>query len=86
MAETISGSITTGVVLAGTMVISSAQDGTVVVGNQVEGQIVGGPKGEKGDKGDTGANGQGVPTGGTSGQILTKDSGADFDTSWQALS
>lgn len=24
-----------------------------------------------------------VPTGGTTGQVLTKDSGTDFDTSWQ---
>lgn len=36
--------------------------------------------GRRGEKGDTG---EGVPTGGTAGQILTKDSGTDYDTSWQ---
>lgn len=30
-----------------------------------------------------GIPGEGVPTGGTVGQILTKDSGTDYDTSWQ---
>jgi len=39
--------------------------------------------GRRGEKGDTG---EGVPTGGTAGQVLTKDSGADFDTSWQDAS
>lgn len=34
------------------------------------------------DKGDGGATGQGVPTGGTVNQVLTKASGADFDTAW----
>lgn len=33
-----------------------------------------------GIKGDPG---EGVPTGGTAGQVLTKDSSTDFDTSWQ---
>ena len=37
----------------------------------------GGRRGEKGDPGE------GVPTGGTAGQVLTKDSSTDFDTSWQ---
>jgi len=46
---------------------------------------VGEVKGEKGDNGrdgNTGSNGIGVPTGGTSGQILAKNSGADYDTGW----
>ncbi len=34
-------------------------------------------------QGDPGPAGQGVPTGGTTGQVLTKDSGTDYDTSWQ---
>lgn len=57
-----------------------------------------GEKGDKGDKGDTGdtgaqgppgldgadgADGEGVATGGTGGQILVKQSGTDFDTSWE---
>lgn len=37
-------------------------------------------KGEKGDKGDTG---EGVPSGGTTGQVLKKVSNDDFDTEWQ---
>ena len=38
-----------------------------------------GAQGEKGDKGDTG---EGVPTGGTTGQVLAKNSGTDYDTHW----
>lgn len=33
--------------------------------------------------GPQGVAGEGVPTGGTLGQVLTKDSGTDYDTSWQ---
>lgn len=33
-------------------------------------------------KGANGANGQGVPTGGTAGQVLTKVDGTDFNTQW----
>lgn len=36
----------------------------------------------KGAKGDTGATGQGVPAGGTTGQVLQKKSGTDYDTEW----
>lgn len=42
-----------------------------------------GPQGPSGPAGPQGDPGEGVPTGGTAGQILTKDSGTDFDTSWQ---
>lgn len=47
-----------------------------------------GEKGDKGDKGDTGAKGDkgdtgiGIPTGGTTGQVLAKASDADYDTEW----
>lgn len=50
-----------------------------------------GMQGEKGDKGDTGEQGPvgpqgdpgvGVPTGGTTGQVLAKKSGTDYDTEW----
>lgn len=53
-----------------------------------------GPQGPKGDTGETGATGPqgpqgpagvGVPTGGSSGQVLTKDSSTDYDTSWATL-
>ncbi len=36
----------------------------------------------KGDQGDAGTNGQGVPTGGTTGQVLAKIDGTDFNTDW----
>ncbi len=39
-------------------------------------------KGEKGEKGEQGADGVGVPAGGVTGQVLTKASGADYDTKW----
>lgn len=53
-----------------------------------------GPKGDKGDTGDTGPAGPagptgsqgpagvGVPTGGTTGQVLAKKSGTAYDTEW----
>ena len=41
--------------------------------------VAGGTKGDKGDKGDPG---QGVPAGGTTGQVLGKKSGTDYDTEW----
>ena len=44
-----------------------------------------GPKGDTGATGATGANGQGVPTGGTEGQVLAKNSATDFDTVWKTI-
>lgn len=50
-----------------------------------------GAKGDKGDTGDqgpagtagaAGTNGQGVPTGGATGQVLAKINGTDFNTHW----
>ena len=38
--------------------------------------------GEEGQTGPQGAPGEGVPTGGTAGQVLKKASGADYDTEW----
>ena len=54
-----------------------------------------GPQGPEGPKGDTGATGpagpkgepgpkgDGVPAGGTAGQVLVKKSGIDYDTEWK---
>lgn len=39
-------------------------------------------KGEQGDPGNDGDDGEGVPTGGATGQYLIKISGANFDTAW----
>lgn len=41
-----------------------------------------GPTGPAGATGAAGADGQGVPTGGTTGQVLAKVSNADHDTEW----
>lgn len=63
-------------------------------------QGIQGEKGDKGDKGDTGEQGEqgiqgiqgiqgepgeGVPTGGTIGQVLMKSSSTDFDAAWESL-
>lgn len=41
-----------------------------------------GPRGLQGVAGASGAAGQGVPTGGTINQVLTKNSSTNYDTSW----
>ena len=41
-----------------------------------------GPQGPQGETGATGATGPGVAAGGTTGQLLTKNSSTDYDTSW----
>jgi hypothetical protein len=45
-----------------------------------------GATGATGATGDPGADGQGVPVGGTAGQVLTKQSGTDFDADWETPS
>ena len=47
-------------------------------------QGIPGARGPKGDKGDTGDAGQGVPTGGSTGQVLAKIDGTDYNTEWVA--
>lgn len=52
-------------------------------GNVIPIQAIKGEKGDKGDKGDRGLPGSGgVPDGGTTGQVLTKNSDADGDAGW----
>lgn len=46
-------------------------------------QGIQGFKGDTGNTGNTGAAGPGVAAGGQAGQVLTKNSSADYDTSWQ---
>jgi hypothetical protein len=50
----------------------------------VSGTVVGpqGATGLQGPKGDTGTNGVGVPTGGTTGQVLSKIDGTNYNTQW----
>lgn len=45
-----------------------------------------GAKGEQGVAGQKGDPGEGIPAGGTSGQVLTKKSDADYDTEWTTMS
>jgi hypothetical protein len=44
-----------------------------------------GPQGPTGPTGATGPAGPGVATGGTTGDLLVKQSSTDFDTAWQAF-
>lgn len=44
-----------------------------------------GTAGAKGDQGDQGPAGEGVPTGGTAGQVLTKVDGTNYNTQWKTL-
>nr|DAG61181.1 MAG TPA: hypothetical protein [Caudoviricetes sp.] len=39
----------------------------------------------KGEKGDTGDRGEGIPTGGTTGQFLKKKSNANFAYEWSDI-
>lgn len=41
--------------------------------------------GRVGPQGPQGETGEGVPTGGVAGQVLTKQSNADYDTDWEAV-
>ena len=72
---------------------TGAQGATGATGAQGP-QGIQGVKGDKGDTGDTGAtgaqgatgatgaNGQGVPAGGTAGQLLSKIDGTNYNTQW----
>lgn len=56
-------------------------------GNIVSIPAIKGDKGEKGEKGDRGLPGSGgVPDGGTTGQVLAKNSDADGDAGWKDIS
>ena len=44
-----------------------------------------GAAGQKGDPGAQGPAGEGVPTGGTAGQVLTKVDGTNYNTQWSTL-
>lgn len=61
--------------------ISVANTGqTITAGGGLPG--VKGDKGDVGDVGATGSPGVGVPTGGSTNQVLAKNSAADYDTKW----
>lgn len=67
----------------------SSVDGSLSVyyddGTSLQWVAVSGPQGAQGPTGAAGAagaDGAGVPAGGTTGQLLAKTSGTDFDTQW----
>jgi hypothetical protein len=75
-----------------TTIITTKSASRVVINSPIvdsEVTVSNGPKGDPGATGPAGApgsNGVGVPTGGTTGQVLTKNSATDYDTSWQTVS
>lgn len=66
-------------------VIVSSSDVAVTVNETTQAVTVSGAvvSVEIATAGAQGPAGQGVPSGGTTGQILTKASGTDYDTAWQ---
>ena len=60
------------------ILIESSQDFTIVGGSEDQFSVFPGAQGPKGDPGE------GVPTGGTTGQVLTKRTDEDYDTEWVA--
>jgi hypothetical protein len=66
-----------------TVTFPTAQTGKVVVVNG-DGNV-NGTSGTSGANGTSGTSGFGVPTGGTSGQILVKNSSTSGDASWKSL-
>ena len=67
--------------------IKGAKGDTGAAGEQGEQgpQGTAGAKGDKGDPGAQGPAGEGVPTGGTAGQVLTKVDGTNYNTQWSTL-
>lgn len=72
----ISSDLTQGAVVSSSVVASSSNTSTVTTGGT----------GPTGATGAAGADGQGVPTGGTDGQVLTKLSSTNYDTAWETPS
>jgi len=60
-----------------TNIVVNRQVSKVIVATVVTPALIVVNKGEKGDSGD------GVPVGGTTGQVLTKTSNSDFAVNWQ---
>lgn len=67
---------------AGSAATASYEDGVLTLGIPAGPTGATGPQGPKGDTGEQGPAGVGVPSGGSSGQVLAKASGANYDTHW----
>jgi hypothetical protein len=71
------------VTVASTGLVLSVASGTV---GPAGAQGPAGPAGATGATGAQGPAGQGVPVGGSTGQVLSKVSGTDYDTTWSTVS
>lgn len=83
--------IITANVAPGTTVTSGVTSGstvssTVSTTSTNTANVVAGGVGPAGAAGAAGADGQGVPVGGTTGQVLSKNSNTDYDTEWSTVS
>ena len=76
MLEIEAASIVDGDVVAGNLILTKHD------GSQINAGAVVGPTDATGS---TGAAGQGVPTGGSTGQALVKNSGTNYDTAWSTI-
>lgn len=76
---TVTSGVTSGSTVSSTVSTSSANTANVVAGGV-------GATGATGATGAAGADGQGVPVGGTTGQVLSKNSNTDYDTEWSTVS
>ena len=70
---------------SGHLILTLTTGGTVDCGNVVGPQGATGATGATGPQGPQGIPGVGVPSGGTTGQILYKINGTDFNTGWEDL-
>lgn len=65
-----------------TVATNGAINSTFTPSSTISSTVTGGAPGATGDPGTPGTNGQGVPTGGTSSQVLSKIDGTDYNTNW----
>jgi hypothetical protein len=63
-------------------IIENQEGLQVILSGVVDKEGIQGPPGATGPAGPAGADGIGVPAGGTTGQVLAKNSGTDYDTEW----
>ena len=64
--------------------VTSGEEASVIITGDSPAQVLNFvlPKGEKGDLGPKGDTGEGIPSGGTTGQILAKIDNTDYNTQW----
>lgn len=76
MAEIEAASIVDGEVVGDNLILTKHNTTTIDAGNV---------RGPQGDQGDPGADGVGLPVGGTTGQVLAKVDGTDYNVVWQTI-